>query len=126
MKANIIVADMVHSFRHKISVILLGLFVTLGMGLSVVRANTMSIDMAMSDGMGTSHKSDCNDCINTKGLAKTMVCTAGCIASAPILLSSADFTKAALTAVTSQRLYLPLYSRAYPPDPYPPRYSDLG
>ena len=117
---------MKHWTRHTLFIFLLGVFVTLGMGLSVVKANTMSIEMAMADGMGIAHKSDCNDCINSKALGKTTVCAASCMASAPTLLSPADFTMAALTTPASPRIYLPLHSRAYPPDPYPPRTNYLG
>jgi hypothetical protein len=126
------IVGMIHSLRHKILIFLLGLFVTLGMGLSVVHSNIMIVDVAMSDGMGkmdamgSNSKGPCNDCLDGKNMTKGMVCVAGCLATVPLEQTTTDHAEAALLIVEPS-LYVGLpKSRDYPPDPYPPRPFDLA
>ena len=116
---------MSHWTRHKILILLLGVFVTLGMGLSAVQANTMAFKMTMTSEMGSSGHGDCGGCGNAGGDAKAMVCMPGCIVSVPALLPRAGVAELSLSPVSFPPQNFLLTSRAYPPDPYPPRFSDL-
>ena len=102
-------------------VLLLGVFVTLGMGLSTVQANTMAFKMTMTSEMGSS---DCGGCGGDG--AKAMVCMPGCVVSVPALLSQADASGFSLPPVSFRLQNFLMISRAYPPDPYPPKFSDIG
>ena len=108
--------------RHKILVLLLGVFITLSMGLSGVQANTMAFKMAMPSEMGSN--GDCGGCGGGDN-AKAMVCMPGCVASVPALLPQTSAAGLSLSPVTFTLRDLLLSSRAYPPDPYPPRHVDL-
>ncbi len=44
--------------------LLLAVFVTVGMGLSVVRANDMAVKMAMMSDMGADGQDDCPNCLH--------------------------------------------------------------
>ena len=117
-----------HWTRHKIFILLLGVFVTLSMGLSNVAANTMTLKMpmtsAMMSDMADSGKKDCGGCGGTD--SKAMVCAAGCIASVPVILGQINISHTKVTLLSFPAKVLRLTSRAYPPDPYPPRTSDIG
>ena len=114
--------------KHRLFILLLGVFVTLSMGLSNVAANTMTLRMpmtsAMMSDMGASGKKDCGDCGGTD--SKAMVCVAGCVASVPAVWSEIDISRTRVTLLSFSAKVLRLTSRAYPPDPYPPRTSDIG
>ena len=112
--------------HHKILVLLLGVFVTLGMGLSTVQANNMAFKMTMTSEMGNIGHSDCGGCASSGDNAKTMACMPGCVASVPALLPQAGVTEFSLSPVSFPLRSFRLTSRVYPPDPYPPRFSDLG
>ena len=123
---------MTQSIRHKILVILLGLFVTLSMGLAAVHASAMAVDMAMADGMantsaamGTTQKIPCNDCLDGKSMTKGMLCASSTVVAVTVSQEASDFSDIAMTGVASQTHLLPLRGRAYPPDPYPPKNSNL-
>ena len=132
MKANIIIAEMTHSLRHKILVILLGLFVSMGMSLSVVHANIMVVDVAMTDGMtkmngmGSNSKNPCNDCLAGKNMTKGMVCVAGCVAAVPLEQTTTDHFESTLANVEPSLFFGSPHSWTYPPDPYPPISLDLA
>ena len=114
--------------QHKFFILLLGVFVTLSMGLSNVAANTMTLKMpmtsAMASDMGSSGQKDCGDCGSTD--SKAMVCAAGCIASVPVVLGQVTISTAKTTLLSFEPLVFRLTSRNYPPDPYPPRPIDLA
>ena len=119
--------------RHRLFVLLLGVFVTLSMGLSNVAASTMNLKMpmtsemasSMSSGMsGDSGQKDCGGCGGTD--SKAMVCAAGYVASVPTVLSQIDISSAKVTLLSFSAKALRLTSLTYPPDPYPPRTSEIG
>ena len=110
---------------HKIIVLLVGVFVTLGMGLSAVQANTMAFKMTITSGMASTGHGDCSGC-GSGDNAKAMVCVPGCVASVPALLPQADAKAFTPSPVRYRLRELLLTSRVYPPDPYPPRFSDLS
>ena len=125
--------SMNHWTRNKFFILLLGVFVTLSIGLSNVAANTMTLKMpmtsemasSMSSGMsGDSGKKDCGDCGGTD--SKAMLCAAGYVASVPAVLDQIDILRTKVTLLSFPAKALRLTSRAYPPDPYPPRTSDIG
>ena len=111
--------------RHKILVLLLGVFVTLGMGLSAVQASTMAFKMPMSSEMGSTGHGNCGGCGASGDDAKAMVCMPACVAPVPALLPQADAKELAPSPVAFPLQEFLLTSRAYPPDPYPPRPNDL-
>ena len=115
------------SFRQ-VFVLLLGIFVTLGMGLFAVQANTMNIKMMdMAPGMGVSGVGSCDDCGSpgdSKGMA---VCvTPGCVA--PVAAHVPSMQALNITSEPAQHLHLDLAlpGRDSGPDPYPPRTSNIG
>ena len=114
--------------RHKIFILLLGVFVTLSMSLSNVAANTMTLTMpmtsAMMSDMGASGQKDCGGCGGTD--SKAMVCAAGYVASVPTVLDQIDISRTKVTLLSFPAKALRLTSLTYPPDPYPPRTSDIG
>jgi hypothetical protein len=63
--------------------LLLAVFVTVGMGLSVVRANDMAVKMAMMSDMGADDQGDCPNCLHfpEKGGAKATFCATVCCPS---------------------------------------------
>ena len=119
--------------RHKIFILLLGVFVTLSMSLSNVAANTMTLKMPMTSEMASSMSSGmsgdggqkgCGGCGGTD--SKAMVCAAGYVASVPAVLDQIDISRTNVTLLSFSAKALRLISRTYPPDPYPPRTSDIG
>ena len=126
MNATTLNGDMTHWTCRKIMVLLLGVFVTLGMGLSTVQASTMAFKMTMTSEMGSSDHSDCGGCGSGGDGAKAMVCMPGCVVSVPALPSQADATGLSLPPVSFRLQNFLMISRVYPPDPYPPRFSDIG
>ena len=119
---------MKHWTQHKFFILLLGVFVTLSMGLSNVAANTMTLKMPMSSSMrsdmGIKSQKDCGDCGSTD--SKAMVCAAGCIASVPVVLAQVTISTTKTILLSFAPLVVRLTSRNYPPDPYPPRPIDLA
>ena len=125
--------SMNHWTRNKFFILLLGVFVTLSMGLSNVAANTMTLKMpmtsemasSMSSGMsGDSGQKDCGGCGGTD--SKAMVCAAGFVASVPAVLDQIDISRTKVTLLSFSAKALRLTSLTDPPDPYPPRTSDIG
>ena len=123
---------MTQSLRHKIFVILLGLFVTLGMGMTVVHSNLMAIDVATADSMtktgnmGANSKSPCNDCLDGKNMTKGVNCVAGCVAVVHLVQPATDHFQSAWVEVEPLPSFGTPLSQNYPPDPYPPRFLDLA
>src|SRR5262249_36199853 len=64
--------------------LLLAVFVTVGMCLSVVRANDMAVKMAMMSDMGADGQDDCANCLHLPGKAgaKATFCATVCAAPA--------------------------------------------
>ena len=112
--------------HKKILVLLIGVFVTLNMGLATVQANTMAFKMTMTSDMENMGHSDCGGCVSSGDNAKTIVCMPGCVASIPAVLPQAGVTQFSLSTVSFPLRNFRLTSRAYPPDPHPPKFSDLG
>ena len=110
--------------------LLLGFFVALGMSPSAVQAGGMAgklAKMIVTSGMDASGYGDCGGCAGGDGGgAKAMACGSICIGpvfAVPPLAFSVSVIPA---RVMSWREYPHPHDRASPPDPYPPRPSDLG
>lgn len=113
---------------RQIFALMLAVFVTLGLSLSVVGASAMAAKMATSSHMSASVYSDCHDCDgghSDKG--KPMVCTVGCVSPVSVVFPHIG---QATIPWTGMKLLPPkialLFGSTAPPDPYPPRSIDLG
>jgi hypothetical protein len=113
------------SFR-RLSVLVLGLLVALGMGLSVVQAGTMATKMATAGHMASSSSDGCGQCGDQPGGTNKIVCEATCVAPAAATLPQ-------FLAVTFDRATVfPWWRSARlagltaSPDPSPPRPIDLA
>jgi hypothetical protein len=136
---------MMPSPLRQVFTLMLAIFVSVGMGLSVVQASCMTVKMAATTEMGAPGQSDCPasdgaDMAKSKstvcpacdgaGMAKSKsaVCMAICVGT----VAFAPVPAVALAAVVQAetRASLPetalLSGSSFPPDPYPPRSSDIG
>jgi len=108
--------------------LLLAVFVTVGMGLSVVRANDMAVKMAMMSDMGTDGQDDCPNCLHLpdKDGAKATFCATVCAEAATAHQHEAPPRVVALSAAIRLANVAGLHGRVLQPDPYPPRTSDIA
>lgn len=114
---------------RQIVALLLTVFVTVGISLSVVQASDMAVKMAMASDMGASGHDGCQGCPgdgNDHGM-KAMPCATICVA--PVLAVLPQITGTVLVqkpgSLIAVRVTL-LDGRALPPDPHPPRPTDIG
>jgi hypothetical protein len=103
----------------------LAVFLAVGMSASAVQASVMAAKMAMGSDMGAAGKS-CDGC-KTGSDGKAMSCSMpACVASAFAMLPQVESAAMAQIAV---KLPLPgnalLLGSTPPPDPYPPRPTDI-
>jgi hypothetical protein len=108
--------------------LLLAVFVTVGMGLSVVQANDMAVKMAMMSDMGADGQDDCANCLHLpdKAGAKATFCATVCAESAIAHQHEAPLRVVALVAAIHLANVAALHGRALQPDPHPPRTSDIA
>ncbi|ETR79353.1 hypothetical protein X566_00115 [Afipia sp. P52-10] len=113
---------------RKLVAMFLAVFVTVGMSLSAVQASGMSAQMAMASDMTGSAHDGCPGCPNGGGDdgMKAMVC--GVVCAVPILamLPEGASMPAAQKADSYPARDAFLHGRRAPPDPYPPRTTDIG
>jgi hypothetical protein len=107
--------------------LLLAVLVTAGIGSSVVQASNMATKMAMASDMGASGHSDCGACPtggkdDAKGVACVPVCVAPLMAMLPQGTSAPSVQ---MPAVFTVRYQLP-HGLTSPPDPFPPRTTDIA
>ena len=109
-------------------VLLLAVFVTVGMGFSIVRANDMAVKMAMMSDMGAGSHDDCVNCLHLPGKdgAKATFCATLCAEPAIAHQHEAPQRVVALVAAIRLANVAALYGRALHPDPHPPRTSDIA
>lgn len=100
---------------------MLGLLVTLGIGLSAVQASNMAAKMAISGEEMASGDSDCGSCSGDMGGAKTMACEAVCIA--PVTATVPDTSALRIDRPVDRPLMSApaLSSWAASPNPHPPK-----
>lgn len=115
------------SLSKQVLVLLLGIFVSFGMGLSAVQASVMSFEMPdMAPGMSAHGVSKCNDCGNPGNSRGMVACaTSGCVATVAVFRPSADVFRIAPPA-HQWRQDLTLHGASLIPDPYPPRTTFIG
>jgi hypothetical protein len=108
--------------------LLLAVFVAVGMGLSVVRANDMAVKMAMMSDMGADGQDDCANCLHLpdKAGAKATFCGTVCAEPAIAHQHEAPPRVVALIAPIYLANVAALHGRALQPDPHPPRTSDIA
>ncbi|MDX0973324.1 hypothetical protein GOL21_26995 [Sinorhizobium medicae] len=118
-----------HWSARQLFALVLAVFIAAGMGLSVAQASGMTARMATMSEMDMSAQGGCQDCPDQPGDGgmKAMACGNVC---APLVLATLPGAavpvlvgKKAASFVAGDPL---LRSRALPPDPYPPRTSDIG
>lgn len=106
--------------------VLLAVFVTLGMSASVVQANNMAIKMATASEMAVAGHGDCHGCDGDAGKTKAMVCTVACVTP----VTAIPQVDPVVEIFTPAKLGLPrtalLFGTTLPPDPYPPRSTNIG
>ncbi|MEY9629010.1 hypothetical protein [Sinorhizobium fredii] len=119
---------MKHVSVRQLVVLLLAIFVAAGMGLAVGQASGMAAKMAVMSEMAASDHGDCQDCPDQpadsamKAMACGNVCAAPVVAPLPVAAVVPTGEKPAPFAVGD----LLLNGRGSPPDPDPPRTSDIG
>lgn len=117
---------------RQVLALLLAVFVTLGISLSVVQASSMAPAMAatsitkmsMADASGHDGCKDCAD-LSPDGV-KAVACGSSCVAPTFALLPLASASSFAQTSPMVAKRHLSLIGLASAPEPYPPRPSDLG
>jgi hypothetical protein len=117
-----------HRLSKQLIVLLLAVFVTVGMSLSVVQASNMSIKMMdMASSMGKSGGGSCNDCGGPGDTSSMAACAAsGCVAPVAAHFPSVEVLDMASTAIHHLHLDVSLLGLDSRPDPYPPRTSHIG
>ena len=117
-----------HRLCKQLLILLLAVFVTAGMSLSVVQASNMSIKMIdMAPSMGKSAGGNCNDCSGLGDSNGMAACAAsGCVAPLAIHDPSVEVFDMASAAIYHLPLGVVLLGMGSSPDPYPPRTSYIG
>lgn len=103
-------------------VLLLMVFVTVGMDVSVVQASDMAVKMAMTSDMNSSSGHDgCNGC-DASGKTKAVVCTVSCVTPVSVAFERIGSLADIPVALTLSRpAAVVLLGKTSPPDPFPPR-----
>ena len=118
---------MKHRSVRQLVLVLLAVFVAAGMGLSVAQASGMTARMATMSDMTMPDHGDCQGCPDQPGDGgmKAMACGSVCAAPviAPLPLATALPAGESLAFVAALDLFL--NGRTLPPDPDPPRTSDI-
>ncbi|WP_331374759.1 hypothetical protein [Sinorhizobium chiapasense] len=118
---------MKHRSVRQLVLLLLAIFVAAGMGLSVAQASGMAARMATMSDMATPDHGDCQHCPDQpensmKAMACGNVCAAPVLAPLPLAAVVPDGEKPA--SAVARDLFLD--GTPPPPDPDPPRTSDIG
>lgn len=113
---------------RKLVALFLAVFVTVGMGLSVAQASGMSVRMAMASNMAGSAHDGCPSCPTGGGDDGMTAMMCGVVCAVPVLavLPQSASTPAAQKAHSYPARDTLLQGRLAPPDPYPPRTTDIG
>jgi hypothetical protein len=108
--------------------LLLAVFVTVGMGLSVGRANDMAVKMAMMLDMGADGQGDCANCLHLPDKAGAKATSCATVCAEPAIAHQHDVPPRVVALVAPIRLadVAALHGRALQPDPHPPRTSDIA
>jgi hypothetical protein len=111
----------------KVFALLLAAFVAVGLSFSAVQTSDMAVKMGMMSGMDMSG-GDCGGCPDKAPDGKGMAaCASVCVVPVVALTPQVPSTEIAHSLPRlSPPLYPALHGRHAPPDPYPPRSSDLA
>ena len=117
-----------HCLSKQLIVLLLAVFVTAGMSLTIVQASNMSIKMMdMASSMGKSGGGSCNDCGGPGDTSGMAACAAsGCVAPLAVHTPSVAVLDMASVAIHNLHVDVALLGQGSSPDPYPPRTSHIG
>lgn len=117
-----------HRLSKQLIFLLLAVFVTAGMSLSVVQASNMNIKMMdMASSMDKSGGGSCNYCGSPGDTSGMAACAAsGCAAPLAAHDPLAEVFNMASTATYHLPLAVALLGMGSSPDPYPPRTSHIG
>lgn len=108
-------------------VVLLGVFLALGMSLSVVQAGGMAAKMALAAGMADSGTGTCSTCGGGGDDTGSVACTATCTAGhGPAVVSSGSLPVGHDASAAPFPQERSLRGRCSSPEPYPPRSFVLG
>ncbi|RUW67022.1 hypothetical protein EOA31_29805 [Mesorhizobium sp. M4B.F.Ca.ET.049.02.1.2] len=108
-------------------VLLLTVLVTMGLGSSVVQASGMATKMAMASDMGASGHGDCGACpAGGKDGSKAMACSLACAPLIAMPSHGASAPSLRLTPAVFMVRHQLLHGLTSPPDPFPPRTTDIG
>lgn len=112
---------------RRVFTLLLGVFLALGMSLSVVQASDMTAKMAMTSGMSDSGQGGCDACGGGDGNTNAGTCMPMCTAGhGPAVVFLGSYFSALHAVVSSVSYEGRCHGLASAPDPYPPRSIDLG
>lgn len=113
---------------RQFAILLLTVFVAAGMGLSVAQASDMAAKMATMSDMAMSDEGDCQACPGQAGDSGLKAMACGNVCAAPVVapLPTAAFIPHGEKATSDAASASLLFGMALPPDPYPPRTSDIG
>ena len=113
---------------RKLVALFLAVFVTVGVSLSAVQATDMSVKMAMTTDMSSSTHDGCPGCPNGgngHGM-KAMMCSVVCAVPVVAVLPEGASTPAVEQPIFFTARGSLLHGTRAPPDPYPPRTTDIG
>ncbi len=121
---------MINSSARRLLTLMLAVLVTLSLSLSTVAAGSMASEMAkmaaMSD-MKSSMSGACQKCSSKSGhAAMVAACGTVCAAPAAAMLPQDSPVVFALAHIDFLKRASLLQGRAAPPEPYPPRSSNIG
>jgi len=109
-------------------VLALGLLIALGISLSAVQASDMAVKMAAASDMSAGGSGHCSGGCGDPGgdSGKATACTTICVAPVVAVLSPSLSMTFEHTADVQFGPDPAMHDRAFSPDPYPPRSTDLG
>lgn len=109
---------------RQVFVFFLAVFVTAGIASSYVQTSDMAAKMA-SD-MGAMDNGDCKACLPTGGgNGKAMICISGCVTPVLAVLPHAEPVAIGEMPISFTVLHPSLYGTEPPPNPSPPRTTDI-
>ena len=121
---------MIHSSARRVLTFVLAVLVTLSLSLSTVAAGNMASEMAkmaaMPD-MKSSMSGACQKCSSKSDHAAMIApCGTACVTPAAAMLPQDSPAAFALALIDFLKRTSLLQGRASPPEPYPPRSSNIG
>jgi hypothetical protein len=117
---------MKHWLARKLFALLLAVFIAAGMSLSVAQATSMTAKTVTMYEMDMPDHGDCQDCPDQHTDKGMKACGVVCATTVFAVLPAATLMPAPHKLAFSAARDPLLHGRALPPDPYPPRTSDIG